>query len=111
MVFDGTQRADMLTFTVTEGIVKTREYHFKVTALNYVGVSAYSEVLTCLAAVVPAITASFEVVGSELGQVTLSWQAPEDDGGSPITGYFIHYHRTRTSDTWIESTKIEKEYN
>jgi len=39
MVFDGTQRADILTYTVTEDIVKTREYHFKITALNFVGVS------------------------------------------------------------------------
>ena len=39
MIFDGTQRADILTYTVTEGVVKTREYHFKITALNFVGVS------------------------------------------------------------------------
>lgn len=55
LVFDGTQRADILTYTVTENIFSTKEYHFKVTALNHVGTSSFSPVLTSLAAVVPSV--------------------------------------------------------
>lgn len=101
MVFDGTQRADILTFTVTEGIVKTREYHFKITAINFVGVSQFSDVLTCLAAVVPGVPQNVAIVTSVLGAVTLSWLAPADDGGSPLTGYYIYYKRTGIVSAWV----------
>jgi hypothetical protein len=55
MVFDGTQRSDILTYTVTSGIQAKLNYHFKVTALNYVGTSGFSQTLTSLAAVVPTV--------------------------------------------------------
>jgi titin len=91
MVFDGAQRADILTYTVTTGITKTREYHFKMTAINFVGTSQFSSVLTSLAAVVPSVPQKVAIIESSLGGVTLEWSAPDDDGGSRITGYYIYY--------------------
>ena len=34
----------------------------------------------------------------------LSWTAPEDDGGSPVTGYFVERCQT-TSSRWLRVTK------
>jgi hypothetical protein len=53
MVFDGQSRSDILTYTATQDIKKSLSYHFKLTAINFVGTSKYSAVLTCFAAVVP----------------------------------------------------------
>ena len=36
-------------------------------------------------------------------QINLSWTAPGDDGGSPITGYRIQW-RADTSGTWADLT-------
>jgi hypothetical protein len=54
MAFDGRQRADILSYLAKDAIYFRRNYTFKVRAWNYVGVSAFSEELELLAAVVPA---------------------------------------------------------
>ena len=33
--------------------------------------------------------------------MTLTWNCPPYDGGSPVTGYLVEY-KTSISDTWIE---------
>lgn len=43
--------------------------------------------------------------------MTLSWLAPEDDGGSPITGYYIHYHLIGTANAWAMTSLISEELN
>jgi|LauGreDrversion4_2_1035121.scaffolds.fasta_scaffold230284_2 hypothetical protein len=42
MIFDGSYRADILTYTVTSGIKKSLRYNFYLTAINAVGVSQNS---------------------------------------------------------------------
>ena len=73
MIYDGSRRSDVLTFTVTQGITKGLEYHFKISAINAVGTGGLSPVLTCLAAVVPSEPQNFEVTGSNTGTVSVSW--------------------------------------
>ena len=41
-VYNGTNRADVLTYTVTSTITKRRSYHFQVLAINAVGSSPLS---------------------------------------------------------------------
>jgi hypothetical protein len=41
----------------------------------------------------------------------MSWLAPSDDGGAPLTGYYIYYHKTATSESWSKTTLIAKELN
>lgn len=53
LIFDGTNRADILSYTVVNGVTKTLSYHFKLVAINPVGESEYSLVLTSFIAVVP----------------------------------------------------------
>lgn len=89
MVFDGTQRADITTFTASA--VKSREYHFKLQAINFVGVSQFSPILTCKAAVVPSTPQVFSIVESDESQVLVQWEVPAEDGGAPLTGYYVYY--------------------
>ena len=53
LIYDGSKRSDILTYTQTIGITKTQYYKFKVLAINAVGESAESSAVTCFAAVVP----------------------------------------------------------
>lgn len=109
IVYDGTHRSDILTYTVTQGITKTLQYHFKVTAINFVGTSSFSSVLTSLAAVVPSVPLDFEITGSSLGGVSLAWTAPLNDGGDPLQGFYIYYRLTGTSDSWSETSLLSEE--
>jgi len=54
LVWDGRNRADLLTFTVADGVKITNIYHFKLHAINYVGSSVASEILSVICAVVPS---------------------------------------------------------
>lgn len=42
LVYDGTGRSDILTYTVTSNVYKTKYYKFKVSAINIIGESALS---------------------------------------------------------------------
>ena len=53
LIYDGTGRSDILTFTVLNGVKKTLNYNFKLVAINNVGTSDYSAALTSFIAVVP----------------------------------------------------------
>ena len=55
MVYDGQLRPDILTYIVSQNIELGLHYHFKIQALNYVGKSDFSPMLTSLAAVVPSV--------------------------------------------------------
>jgi hypothetical protein len=39
MIYDGTNRSDVLSYTATTGITKRKSYHFRVLAINKVGKS------------------------------------------------------------------------
>ena len=84
------------------------EYHFKVAAINAVGTGELSPVLTCLAAVVPSEPQNFEVTGSNTGTVSVQWQPPQYDGGSPLLGYFI-YNKITGTETYSKTAIISSE--
>lgn len=60
IIYDGSNRSDVLTYTATTGITKRRSYHFSVLAINNVGNSPLSTpAMTSLAAVKPSTPLNF----------------------------------------------------
>jgi hypothetical protein len=82
---DGVSASTSATVT---GLVNGTSYVFQVSAANALGAGPASEVTGVIAVVVtvpsapPAVTARIVDL-----HVELSWIAPTDDGGSPISGY------------------------
>jgi len=72
------------------GLTNGTSYTFKVRAVNSVGVGTEATVsATPVApATTPAAPGNFIATPGD-GQVKLTWTAPSDDGGSPITGYEV----------------------
>jgi titin len=106
LIFDGQQRADILTYTITQGIKKSSHYNFKVAAINQVGTSPFSPTLSSFAAVVPSMPQNFNITSSGLGSVNLAWTPPLYDGGSPLSGYYVYYQKTGIDTTWSKSSLL-----
>lgn len=104
LIYDGTGRSDILTYTATQGITKSVFYKFKVQALNIIGSSALSSSLTSLAAVAPSTPLNFAIVTSGSGTIDVSWEAPTHDGGAALSGYIIYYRVV--SATLFSSTSL-----
>jgi fibronectin type 3 domain-containing protein len=76
---------------------------YQVGALNAVGEGPRSNTSAATAATVP--TAPGLVSATASGQnVNLSWSAPADAGGSPVTGYRVYRSTTRGAETLVTGT-------
>ena len=73
----------------TENIGDT--YEFKVSATNEVGESIRSEAVAIIAGTVPSRALNLAKVSADVGQITFMWEAPSDDGGTPITDYIVYW--------------------
>uniref|UniRef100_A0A8C0HJS5 Titin n=1 Tax=Buteo japonicus TaxID=224669 RepID=A0A8C0HJS5_9AVES len=95
-----TDRAENCEYTVT-GLQKGGvEYLFRVSARNRVGTGEPVETETPVEAKnVPGPPQNVEVTDVNRFGATLTWEPPEYDGGSPITGYVIEL-RNRASIKW-----------
>jgi len=84
-------------FDVT-GLSKGVTYKFRVAAVNSIGIGAYSDVAT-LAVPVIAATAPTNLVSSSItsSSATVTWDAPSDLGGSPLTDYLVETSRDQGS--------------
>jgi hypothetical protein len=69
LIYDGVNRADILTFTATKNILKTQWYRFRVSAVNIIGESVLSAELTVFVAVVPSTPVNFTFVSSDTGSI------------------------------------------
>jgi titin len=79
----------------------TRPYAFRITAKNGAGLSAPSAESVLVKPVGPAAgPTGVSGVGSR-GTVTLSWAAPTDTGGNPITSYVVQYRVNRAGSAWV----------
>jgi len=70
-------------------VVAGTEYYYAVSALNAKGEGARSNAIMMSTSSVPSAPNNLEAEAGD-AKVTLSWDAPTDDGGSPITGYVIY---------------------
>src|SRR6185437_11627046 len=85
------------------GLAASTSYTYRVSAINSVGTSAPSgtaSATTSAALTVPQPPTNLSATAVSSSQINLSWNAPSNNGGSPITGYKIN----RSDDggtTWI----------
>ena len=54
----------------------------------------------------PSAPKEIQVTSTDKGSISVAWQPPENDGGSPITGYILETCRS-TSSTWMEAGKLD----
>ncbi len=108
LVYDGTNRADITSFTVVNGVKKTLNYHFKVIAINAVGSSDISPELTSFIAIVPTAPTDFKFTQSQASTISLEWKPPIFDGGASLTGYYI-YFKIAGQLTWSKTALIAED--
>jgi L-lactate utilization protein LutC len=96
---DGTSTATTATIT---GLTNGSDYMFHVAAVNVAGTGGWSLSFSAVTPrTVPALpTSVIGIVGNS--QVSLSWTAPTDNGGSAITDYAIQY----SSDSGLSWTSF-----
>ena len=64
--------------------------HYRVGAINLAGLGPFSNTARATTdATVPGVTRRLSAEAAGTSQITLSWQAPADNGGARITGYRI----------------------
>jgi predicted phage tail protein len=77
-----------LTDTIT-GLTNGTTYYFTVKAVNLTGTSTASNEANAIPATVPGAPTGLTATPAA-GQVTLSWTAPGNNGGSAILGYNVY---------------------
>jgi titin len=94
---------------VVTGLAKGVLYQFRISAVNAEGTGATSTAIGVVPAVVPGAVQSVAKTTHTRNSVGLSWVAPVDNGGQPISDYVIDYRLnngnwTRFSDGVSTST-------
>ncbi|CAE7771797.1 Ttn [Symbiodinium pilosum] len=115
LLWNGYGKPDVLSFTVT-GLSGGLLYRFAATALNSAGESLQSAVTVVSGGTEPSQMNALvrdDSVNRTATSVALSWSAPVNNGGSPVTGYIVAYddgdytdftnNRTYSSVTFSDS--------
>jgi len=79
---------NVLTYTDT-GLANGQTYYYKVSAWNAMGEGAKSNEASTTPAVPPSEPSDL-IANGGIGQVSLQWLPPIDNGGSPVTGYRVY---------------------
>jgi alpha-tubulin suppressor-like RCC1 family protein len=80
------------TSTTVTGLSSGSPYIFQVAAINAEGLGAYSTTpAEVIPDVVPRAPQSLQLVSKTATSLSLSWNGPVDNGGSPVTDYLIEY--------------------
>ncbi len=82
------------------GLANGQTYYYQVSAKNAVGEGRRSAEARATPATVPGPPTSLRATAGDR-QVTLTWSAPTDDGGSPVTRYAIYRGTTSGGETLL----------
>ena len=85
-------------FTTVSGLAQHSAYDFRVRATNSAGDSPWSDIVKVAGRPGP-LTALTATPALNNVAVTLSWTAPANDGGKPITGYSVQW-RPDSNNNW-----------
>ncbi|RLF70222.1 MAG: hypothetical protein DRN40_05090 [Thermoplasmata archaeon] len=92
------------------GVTNGQRYYYRVSAVNEVGEGELSEEVNATPLGVPSAPRNLAAMGGE-GYVVLTWEAPADDGGSPITGYKIYRGTSSGNETLLATVGNVLTYN
>jgi len=92
------------------GVTNGRTYYYRVSAVNEVGEGELSEEVSALPQGVPSAPQNLVARGGD-GYVVLTWEAPADDGGSPIIGYKIYRGTSPGEEVLLTTVGNETTYN
>lgn len=70
-------------------LTKGKAYRFKVTAFNYNGAGEFSDPYLFNSCASPSHLSAPTLKSTTDSTLTLEWSEPQDNGGCPITGYYI----------------------
>ena len=88
-------------------LINGLKYYFRLAAVNEIGQSSYSSVLSGIPFSRPnnsPITfIGAPIIGNQL--VILTWRIPQDDAGSPILNYIIDYEEVVSGNTYINNRR------
>lgn len=97
------------TFFICSRLQIGRTYYFKVSAYNTVGEGLKSNEVASAPDVVPGAPTSL-VAKEDVRQVTLTWTAPEANGGSPILGYRVVRGLSSGNETLLVNLSVVYSY-
>src|SRR3989442_1206224 len=89
-----------LTSYTNTGLASGHTYFYKVAAVNGIGTSPQSNEASATTLTMPSAPQNLQATGG-IGNVTLSWQAPSSNGGSPITNYKIYRSISSGTETLL----------
>jgi len=93
-IYDGRVNADIKEYT-SQNLVAGTQYKFRVSARNIAGTSTASSELIINAGTIPTSPLNLRItaktVSGSSSKLTLTWDAPQSNGGSAITNYYIKY--------------------
>ena len=93
------------TSTTITGLTNGTAYEVRVAAINSVGTGSYTSAASATPAAadtVPGVPDSLSLTAEDT-QIAISWTAPSNTGGTPITGYSVQY-RPGISGNWTNWT-------
>ena len=97
-----TVNATSTSYTFT-GLTNGTLYYFQVAAVNISGIGTYSAQITATPSTIPGAPVITSSTSNQNQTSTVSWTAPSDNGGSPISSYNLQYS-TSSSGPWLPST-------
>ncbi|OYT47745.1 hypothetical protein B6U83_04555 [Thermoplasmatales archaeon ex4484_36] len=101
--------SNVLCYTDTS-VINGETYYYYVTAVNDAGEGPNSTEVSATPLSVPSAPRNLRATSGD-GYVNLSWDPPENDGGSPVTGYRIYRRTSSTNETLLAVVEDVYYYN